>query len=59
MKALSWFTDRARERSTWVGLSVIVSALGVSISPELQDSIITAGVSVGGLVAIVTKDKAP
>lgn len=47
---------RAKERSTWLGLTAAISAIGVNISPEYLESIITVGVAVAGLVAMLTAD---
>jgi len=57
MKTLTWITDRLKERSTWIGLSGIVTAAGVAISPELLEAIISMGIAAASLIAIITKDK--
>ncbi|HZH28884.1 MAG TPA: hypothetical protein VEY95_17050 [Azospirillaceae bacterium] len=60
MKALSTFLlDRARERSTWLGLIAVAAAFGVHVSPEQAEAIATAGVAVAGVVGVLTKDRAP
>lgn len=56
MSILTWIADRARERSTWLGLSGIATSLGVVVAPELQEAIIAAGVAIAGLVATITRD---
>lgn len=55
MKALLFLADRLKERSTWVGLAALASALGVVLTPEAAEAIIAAGTAVAGLVAIVTR----
>ena len=47
---------RLKERSTWIGLAGLLSALGVVVSPELTEAIVTAGIAVGGLIMVLTKD---
>lgn len=57
MKNLTTFLlDRARERSTWLGLIAVASAFGVYVSPEQAEAIATAGVAVAGAVGILTRD---
>ncbi|WP_199720795.1 hypothetical protein [Azospirillum cavernae] len=52
---MNYLISRLSEASTWRGLSLLAAALGVNIAPELQQSIITAGIAVAGLVGVVTK----
>lgn len=56
--AIHYLIDRADERSTWRGLILALSALGVSIDPELSEAIILAGVALAGLVEILLPDPA-
>jgi|TARA_B100001971_G_C17919665_1_gene397084 hypothetical protein len=56
MKIFKYFLSRLKERSTWLGMISIVTALGVSLSSEQSEAIIAAGISVAGLVAVFTKD---
>lgn len=53
---LKWVLDRAKERSTWIGLASVLAAAGVALSPELKEAIIATGIAVAGLVAVITKD---
>ncbi|MEL7146531.1 MAG: hypothetical protein AAFO69_09205 [Bacteroidota bacterium] len=55
---LKFIVDRLKERSTWMGLTGFVGAVGVTLSPEQAEAIVLAGVAVAGLVAAFTKDKA-
>lgn len=59
MKALDWFIDRLKERSTWIGLTALLSALGIALSPEQAEAIAIGGVAVAGVIAAFTKDKTP
>ena len=55
MQILKWVAERATERTTWIGLAVLLSACGINIAPELSETIATAGVGVGGLILAATK----
>jgi len=57
MKIAKWLIDRLKERSTWVGIAAALTAAGVAIEPALSEAIITAGVALAGVAAVVTKDK--
>ena len=54
---LEFMLSRLKERSTWVGLVSIATAAGVGLSPELQEAIAVAGMSLAGLIMILTNDK--
>lgn len=43
--------------STWRGLISLLSGLGVTISPELVEHIVTLAVSAFGIVEIVRSEK--
>lgn len=53
----SYILERAKEPSTWRGIILFLTAIGVPIAPALADSIITAGLGLAGLVGVVTADK--
>lgn len=52
----NWLLNRARERSTWFGITAFLTSVGVGISGEVNEVIISLGVALSGLVAVVTKD---
>ena len=56
---LTWVLDRAKERSTWMGLFSLAGAIGLGLSPENKEAIIGAAVAVVAAIAALTKDKAP
>lgn len=58
MKILQWITDRMKERSTWLGLTTIATAAGVSLAPEQVEAIAVLGMAIAGAIAVFTKDKA-
>ncbi|MGF1529010.1 MAG: hypothetical protein ACFCBW_19820 [Candidatus Competibacterales bacterium] len=43
---------RLREPSTWRGVIVILSVLGITLSPEQQHAIIATGIALAGLVEV-------
>lgn len=52
-----WLIDRARERSTWLGLTALVGLFGVQIAPEQVDAIVQGAVALAAVIAAVTKDR--
>jgi hypothetical protein len=56
-KILTFLTDRAKERSTWLGLTGVISAFGVALAPEQVELISVIGVSIAGLITTFTADK--
>lgn len=54
---ISFFIQRLNEPSTWRGLIWLVTALGLALSPEQKESIVTTGMAVAGLIGVFTKDK--
>ena len=53
---MSYLLERLRERSTWLGLAAFATALGVHLSPELSEAIVSTGVALAALAAVLTKD---
>ena len=54
---MQWILNRAKERSTWMGLFSLAGAVGFAISPEHKEIIIGAAVAVVAAVAAITRDK--
>jgi len=52
-----YLLTRLGERSTWVGLIGVLTAAGMTISPEAAEQIATLGAGLAGLLLIVTADK--
>ena len=50
-----WIIERLSEASTWQGITIVASAAGVRIEPELALQIATAGASVFGLINVIKK----
>ena len=54
---IAWILDRAKERSTWMGLFSLAGAVGWAVTPEHKELIVTAAVAVVAAVAAFTRDK--
>jgi hypothetical protein len=49
--------ERLAESSTWRGLFMIATAVGVAVSPEMQNAIVALGMSIVGLIGVLTSSK--
>ena len=54
---VEYIIARLKEASTWRGIIGLLTAMGVTISPELIDKIIAAGMALMGVVGMFFKDK--
>lgn len=54
---MNWLLARLREPSTWRGLIWLLAALGVTVRPELWESIAALGMAVAGLLGILLTEK--
>ena len=48
--------NRAKEASTWRGVIMLLTAVGLKITPEMADAIISVGIAVAGLVGMLLPD---
>ncbi len=53
----TYIIDRLKEASTWRGIIALLTAAGVTISPEMVDKIVAAGLAVMGIIGMFFKDK--
>ena len=53
---LSYLADRLKERSTWLGLTSLATALGIVLNASQVDAVAAAGMGVAGLIAAFSKD---
>jgi hypothetical protein len=51
-----YILNRAKERSTWLGLVSLATAAGLVLRPDVQEAIVATGMSLAGLILAVTKD---
>jgi len=47
---MKYFLNRLREASTWRGLVLVVTALGVQITPDQIDTVVAVGLALSGLI---------
>jgi len=52
-----YILDRAKEPSSWRGLILLLTAIGVPVAPAMAEAIITVGLAVAGLVGVATPDQ--
>lgn len=55
MKA--YVLERMKEPSTWRGLVLLLTALGIPMAPGVSDAIIAAGLGLAGLIGAVMPDR--
>lgn len=55
MIALLYILDRLSENSTWRGILLVLTALGVSLSPQHQEAIVAGGLGLVGAINILRK----
>lgn len=53
----NYIFDRIREPSTWRGIILLLTAIGVPVAPQLAEAIVTAGLGMAGLIGVMTPDK--
>jgi hypothetical protein len=58
-KFLHFILNRAYERSTWLGIVSIATALGLTLTELQSEAVIAAGMSIAGVIAAFTGDKKP
>jgi len=55
-RTMNYLIKRAKEKSTWLGLTALLTAFGVAMSPEQLEAIATLGVSIAGAISVFWKD---
>lgn len=53
---LNFVLDRLKERSTWLGLVSLGTALGLLLSQSQQEAVVAAGMALAGAIAALTGD---
>lgn len=54
---LEWIAARIKEPTTWHGINILLTAIGVTLEPALMQAIITIGMGVSSLILIITKER--
>jgi len=57
VKFLNYLRERAVESSTWVGLTLLWTAAGITLHPELTSEIVAAGLAIAGFIKMWERDK--
>ncbi|HSA19789.1 MAG TPA: hypothetical protein P5327_15590 [Kiritimatiellia bacterium] len=52
----AYIIDRLKEASTWRGIIGLLTAAGVTISPEMIEQIVAAGLAVMGIIGMIFRD---
>lgn len=52
-----WLVNRLKEGSTWRGITMLLTAAGVSLSPEQMGAIVTAGMTIAGAIGVFWPEK--
>ena len=52
-----YLLERMREPSTWRGIIMLLTAIGVPVAPAMADAVISVGLAVAGLIGVATPDK--
>ena len=53
----TYLLERLKEPSTWRGLTALLTAVGVALSPEQVNAVVSAGLALMGVLGVFTKDK--
>lgn len=53
---MKYAIDRAKEPSTWRGLLFVLTAVGITVSPDQQEAIVSVGMALAGLVGVFLPD---
>lgn len=54
---MEFIKTKLSESSTWRGLVALATALGLTLSPELSDAIVAAGLGLIGVINVIIKEK--
>ena len=56
---VTYLVARGQERSTWLGIIAMASAVGIALNPDQISAIVTLGMGISGVIAALTADKPP
>lgn len=54
---MKYLIERLNEPSSWRGIFALLTAIGLKLHPELQEAILSVGLSAIGLVNFFRKEK--
>jgi hypothetical protein len=53
----NYLLARAKEPSTWRGLVLLLTAVGIPVAPDVAEAVVAAGLGLSGLIGVFTADK--
>lgn len=56
-KILEVLLNYLTQESTYVGITAILTAIGITLKPELAQAIVTCALGVFGLIKVIVNDK--
>jgi hypothetical protein len=57
MKIVEYALNQLSQNSTWRGIILVATALGLKLDPELQNQILAAGLGLVGVINVLRKGK--
>lgn len=54
---MNWMVNRLKEPPTWRGLIWLLTAFGVSLSPDAWEYVMTIGMALAGLAGVLSSEK--
>ena len=55
--AMNAILDRLTENSTWRGLILLATSLGMAIQPDYHEHIIALGIALVGIINVIRREK--
>ena len=55
MKLIDILLNQLGQNSTWRGIILVATALGLKLDPEMQNQILAAGLGLVGLINVIRK----
>ncbi len=56
-KLIPYIIERLKESSTWRGIVLVATAAGAALTPDQQAAIVSAGMGIAGMIAVMFPDK--
>ena len=53
---MAYLLARLKEASTWRGIVLLLTAFGVQVAPEVQEAVISVGITVAGAIGVLFPD---
>jgi hypothetical protein len=52
---MQWVIDQLKQPSTWRGITMLITSMGIAIKPDLMEQIVVTGTAVAGLIGVLFK----